>query len=156
MQDVDPDLPVQTLRTMEEAIARTVADRRFYLTLMGTFSLLALALAVIGVYGVMSYTVGQRTREIGIRMALGAAPRQVQRLILRSALALVVSGLVLGMAGAAMTANLLRSLLFGVTAGDPMTMTSVVAVLGILSFAAAYLPARRARRLNPVAALRSE
>jgi predicted permease len=156
IHQIDPDLPVQHVRTMDEMIARTVADRRFYLTLMTTFSGLALTLALLGVYGVMSYTVGQRTREIGIRMALGAAPQQVQRLVLRSALILVGTGLVLGLAGAAFTSNVLRSLLFGVTSRDPVTIGSVTAALGLLSVVAAYLPARRARRLDPVTALRCE
>lgn len=156
VHETDGDIPVRQLRTMDEMIAQTVADRRFYLTLMTVFSVLALVLAVIGVYGVMSYTVGQRTREIGIRMALGAAPEDVQRLVLRSALLLVIPGLALGIAGASVASRVLQSLLFGISAADPLTFGAVVLVLGALSLTAAYLPARRARRLDPVAALRRE
>ena len=156
IRDLDPELPVQQLMSMEALIGRSVADRRFYLVLMAFFSGVAVLLAVVGIYGVMAQAVGQRTREIGIRMALGAAPAHVQRMVLRSGALLIGSGLLLGVIGALATSSVLRSQLFGVTPRDPLTLVAVIGILGGLGLAATYVPARRARRLDPIVALRRE
>ena len=156
IREVDRDLPVEQLMTMDALIGRTVAERRFYLLLMAFFSGVAMLLAVVGIYGVMAQAVGQRTREIGIRMALGAAPAHVQRMVLRSGAGLIGSGLLLGTIGALATSSVLRSQLFGVTPRDPLTLIAVIGILGGLGLAATYVPARRARRLDPIVALRRE
>jgi putative ABC transport system permease protein len=156
IREVDRDLPVEQLMTMDALIGRTVAERRFYLMLMAFFSAVALVLALVGIYGVMAQAVGQRTREIGIRMALGAAPAQMQRMVLRSGAVLIGSGLLLGVVGALATSSVLRSQLFGVTPRDPLTLMAVIGILGALGLLATYVPARRARRLDPVAALRRD
>jgi putative ABC transport system permease protein len=156
VRDIDPDLPVEQVLTMDALVARTVADRRFYLTLMGFFSLLALGLALLGVYSVMAYVVGRRTREIGVRLALGASPRQVRRTVLGPSAVLVAAGLTVGVGAALLASRVLESLLFGVTPTDPATIAMSVMVLAVAALAAAYLPARRAGRLNPAAALRQD
>jgi predicted permease len=156
IRELDRDLPVEQLMTMDALIGRTVAERRFYLMLMAFFAGVAVLLAVVGIYGVMAQAVGQRTREIGIRMALGAAPAQVQRMVLRSGAVLIGSGLLLGLTGALATSSVLRSQLFGVTPRDPLTLMAVIGILGALGLLATYVPARRARLLDPIAALRRE
>jgi putative ABC transport system permease protein len=156
VRDLDPDLPLEHVRTMDELVGRTVADRRFYLTLVGFFSLLALGLALLGVYSVMAYVVGRRTREIGVRMALGASARQVRRTVLAPGAVLVSAGLALGTGAALLASRALESLLFGITPADPVTFTMSVAVLAATGLAAAYLPARRAGQLNPAVALRQD
>jgi putative ABC transport system permease protein len=156
VRQLDPDLPIEQMKTLSELVAGTVADRRFYLTLIGFFALAALMLALIGVYAVMAYVVGQRSREIGIRLALGAAPRDVRLQVVRSAAVLVLVGLALGAGAALLASRALASLLFGVAPHDPLTFAAVVALLGLLGVAAAWLPARRAARLDPLAVLRTE
>ena len=156
IQDLDRDLPVERLATLASLIDRTVAERRFYAGLMTFFSLLAAAMAAVGVYGVMAYVVGQRTREIGIRMALGAAPTQVQRMVMRSGGVLILAGIAIGAGGALLSTKVLEAVLFGVTPRDPATMGTVMLALAALAAAATYLPARRARRVDPALALRGE
>ena len=156
VREIDRDVTVDRLTTLEALVAGTVADRRFYLTLMGFFSLVALALALIGVYSVMAYVVGQRTREFGIRMALGAAPRQIRRRVIGSGTTLVVAGLALGTGGALLASHVLESLLFGVAPRDPATIAVSSMLLGLLGLAAVWAPARRAGRLDPAAALRRD
>jgi putative ABC transport system permease protein len=153
---IDPALPVTNVLTMDELLADSVSPRRFSAVLTGIFSGLALLLAAVGIYGVMSYTVSQRIQEIGIRMALGAEPRNVRTLILSRALKLAILGVVLGWAGASALARFLSSMLFGVKAYDPLTFAAVAAVLTLVALAASYLPARRAMRVDPMVALRYE
>jgi putative ABC transport system permease protein len=142
--------------TMEALTSESVAGPRFRTLLLGIFAGLALGLALPGVYGVMSYVVGQRSNEIGLRMALGASPRDVMRLILRQTLLLASAGIVIGLAGAAGVTQLLTSMLFGVKATDPLTYATVVALVVIAALVASYLPARRAMRVDPMVALRYE
>jgi predicted permease len=156
IREVDRDLPVEHLMTMDGLVGRTIAERRFYLLLMAFFSGVAVLLAVVGIYGVMAQAVGQRTREIGIRLALGAAPAHVQRMVLRAGAVLIGIGLLIGVIGALAASSVLRSQLFGVTPRDPVTLIAVIGILGGLGLAATYVPARRARLLDPIAALRRE
>ena len=147
---------VQGMKTLETIKHEAMGDTRFRSRLLGAFAAVALALASIGIYGVISYSVSQRTREIGIRTALGAGRGDVLRLVLRHGLGLAGLGLVLGMAGAFGLDRLLGSLLFGVDGRDPLTLSVVAAALGAVAFLACYLPARRATRVDPLIALRAE
>jgi putative ABC transport system permease protein len=149
------DVPVK-FTTMETSLAENVAAPRFRTLLLGIFATLAMCLAMAGVYGVMSYVVGQRSNELGLRMALGASPSDVLRLVLRQAFTLAGIGIVIGLAGAVVVSQLLGSLLFGVKATDPMPYLGVVALLGIVALVASYIPARRASRVDPMVALRHE
>jgi len=153
---VDPDQPMWKIRTVEFLIQRSVADRKFALALMCVFAVLALALAAVGLYGVLSYLVRQRTREIGIRMALGAQVRDVLALILRQGIAFVLVGTVLGLLVAVIVTRLMSHLLFGISPTDPFTFAVIVALLAAVALVACYLPARRAALVDPVHALRTE
>jgi ABC-type antimicrobial peptide transport system permease subunit len=139
---------------MEDLLARSVADRRFNLLVIGAFAGVALVLAGIGLYGIMAYTVRMRTREIGVRMALGARRRDVTRLIVTQAGRLMALGLAIGLAGAVASSRLLDGLLFGITATDASTFAGVCTFLLALGLAAAFIPARRAARIDPLHALR--
>ena len=141
---------------MEKVIGTSLAGRRFPLMLIGMFALAAMLLAALGLYGVMAYSVMQRTVEIGVRMALGARPREVLALILRQGLYLIAIGVVLGLAGALALRSLITGLLFEVKATDPMTLITVALVLSVVGLLACYLPARRATKVDPLVALRSE
>ncbi|MGH9676144.1 MAG: FtsX-like permease family protein, partial [Candidatus Acidiferrum sp.] len=152
----DPNLPVTHVRTMDGLLSDSVSPRRFSAVLIGIFAGLAMLLAAVGIYGVMSYTVSQRTQEIGVRMALGAQMGSVRRMILGQTLRLTLAGLGIGLAGAMVVARLLTSLLFGVRAYDPITFVGVAALLMSVAVAASYLPARRAMRVDPMVALRYE
>jgi len=156
VQSVDPTAPVSDAATLRERLRRSVADRRFQLTLFGGFALLALGLAAIGLYGVLAYTVGERTHEIGIRMALGAARGTVQTLVLRRGLLLAAAGVVLGLLLSLPAGRLVRSSLFGIAPADPITYLLIPAVLLTVALLATWLPARRATRVDPVIALRNE
>jgi putative ABC transport system permease protein len=153
---VDRDQPVWKIRSMQSLLERDVASPRFTTRLTGCFAVLALILALVGVYGVMSYAVGQRIREIGIRMALGAGGAQVVRMVVMRELRIIAVAIVVGLAVSILAARLMRSMLFGVSASDLPTFAVVPAVLAVVATIACYLPARRAARVDPVAALRSE
>jgi putative ABC transport system permease protein len=154
VRQIDPDLPVSGIASMDTLVADSVAEPRFFASLVGVFAVLALALAAVGIYGVMSYLVAQRTGEIGVRLALGAAEKQIFRLVLGDSLRLTAIGVAVGIAGALAIGRMLRQLLFGVTAADPLTFALTVAVLTAVAVAATYVPARRAMRTDPIGALR--
>ena len=156
IHDVDPRLPVTGAGTLAEQVDRSVVDQRLTAQLSSFFSLVAVFLACIGIYGLMSYAVVHRTNEIGIRVALGAQQGQVLRLIMRQGLVLAASGVAVGIALALIFTRLLRSLLFGVQPFDPVTFIGVAFLLTLIALAACYLPARRAMRVDPVVALRYE
>ena len=156
VRNMDQELPVFSIKTMEEYISASVAAPRFNTTLLSIFAAVALVLTVIGLYGVMSYSVAQRTNEIGIRMALGAQTLDVLRLIVKQGLTLVLIGLVLGLFGALALTRLLSTLLFGVTARDPATFVAIAGLLSLVAMLACYLPAWRATKVDPLEALRYE
>jgi putative ABC transport system permease protein len=153
---IDPELPLAEFRTMEEVVAQSVAQRRFQMSLVLLFAAAAMLLANLGIYGVISYAVTQRTHEMGIRMALGAAPAQIRRLVLRQGLSPVAAGLGAGSLASLAVGRLLGGLLFGIGATDPMTICSVVVLLSGVAAVATYLPAHRATRIDPLVALRYE
>lgn len=156
VRELDPEQPIYNVHTMDELISRSVAERRFQMLLLTTFSGIALVLAFVGVYGVMSYTVGQRTREIGVRMALGAAPRAVSRGIVREGAMLAVIATAIGVPLALLFSRLLAASLFGVGMADPWTYGAVVAILVSSAVLSAYVPAMRAAAVDPTVALRAE
>jgi putative ABC transport system permease protein len=156
MRALDGDLPVAGLRQLEELVSQSVAQPRFYTLLLGAFASIALILASVGIFGVISYAVSLRTRELGIRIALGATGRQVSRLVLSQGVGLALAGVVIGAAGAYWLSRLLASLLFGVKASDPLTFVVVAVLLTAVAALASYLPARRAARVDPLLAMRSE
>jgi putative ABC transport system permease protein len=153
---VDPNLPITHITTMDGLLSDSVSPRRFSAVLVGIFAALALLLAAIGIYGVMSYTVSQRTREIGLRLALGAQLANVRGMILGQSLKLTLIGVGLGLAGAFVLARFLASLLFGIGTYDPVTFLGVALLLIGVALAASYVPARRAMYVDPIVALRSE
>ena len=153
---VDPDQPISAVRTMEEIVDLDVADRHQQMILLGAFAGLALLLASIGLYGVLSYAVAQRSREIGLRIALGATAGSVMRVVVGRGLALTVIGLSIGLALAWAGTRALQNVLYGVTAGDPSTYVAVVGLLATIALLASYLPARRAARLDPITVLRAD
>ena len=152
----DPDVPVYRVRTMTQRVDESLARRRFSMTLLSAFATLALALAAVGIYGVMAYLVRQGAREMGIRIALGATPRAIVGLVLRQGLVVTVTGLALGLAGAWALTRLMQTLLFEVQATDPVTFATIAVILGVTALAACYLPARRAARIDPLVSLRAE
>jgi putative ABC transport system permease protein len=156
VQSVDPDLPVFNVETMDERVSSALSRMRFGTILLGAFAAAALLLAGIGVYGVMAYSVAQRTREVGIRMALGASAADVLRMVLRQGLLIVLFGVAAGVVGATALSRVLEGLLYDVRAVDPVSFSVMAAVLVASAAIACYLPARRATRVEPSAALRSE
>jgi putative ABC transport system permease protein len=151
-----PDLPIEATVTMDEAVAASVAQPRFRMMLLVMFAIAATLIATCGIYGLMSYAVTQRRREIGVRMALGAERGDVLRLVLARALRIVVVGLIVGLAGAAIVTRVLQRFLFGVTPTDPIVFASVTLLLMAVGLMAAWLPARRATKVDPIVALRCE
>ncbi|MCM3903270.1 MAG: FtsX-like permease family protein [Pyrinomonadaceae bacterium] len=156
LQAVDRDVATANVRTLEDYISDSVAPRRFNLRVLTIFSLAALLLAATGIYGMVSYTVTQRTPEIGIRLALGAGRTSVFRLILGQGLKLVLLGLALGLVGALALTRVIRSLLFGVTPSDAFTFVVVSVLLILVALIACILPARRATKVDPLIAMRNE
>jgi len=154
--DVLPDRPVSGVQTMEEVVHDSTGSRRFPMLLLATFALVGLALAAVGIYGVVNYSVTQRTQEIGIRMALGAGPRDVLALVLRNGMTWVLAGVALGVLGSLGLTRLLGSLLFEVKPTDPFVLASVAALLSFIAALANYIPARRATKVDPMVALRYE
>jgi putative ABC transport system permease protein len=153
---VDPDQPMWKIRTVEFLMSRSTADRRFLMVLMGIFASLALVLTIVGLYGVISYLVNQRTQEIGIRMALGAQVSDILRMVLKQAMVLVLTGVALGLAAAWLLTRLMSRLLYQVSATDPMTFAGIALLLIIVALLACYVPARRATKVDPLVALRYE
>ena len=156
IRQLDPDLPVSQIATMEEVVAESVAQRRFAMLLLGVFGLLALALAAVGIYGVLSYSMTQRVPEIGVRLALGAEPGRIVRHFLRDGAVLTGLGLGVGLAIGVAVSRLLGKLLYGVTPTDPLTYLAVAGILALVATLAGYLPVRRASKVDPVIALRNE
>ena len=155
LRPLDPNLPISELRSLQDLVDKAVSPRRFLVNLLGAFAAFALLLASLGIYAVISYSVNQRVQEIGIRMALGASPVELQRGILLGTFGLAALGLALGLVASRALSTTLGSLLFGVTSGDPATYVGVGALLIVVAAAAGYLPAWRASRTDPMVALRS-
>jgi predicted permease len=155
LKPVEPNLPTNEFRPLQQLVDKAVSPRRFIVLLLGGFSFFALVLASLGIYGVISYSVSQRTQEIGIRMALGASARDLQLRIVSQTVGLAAIGIVLGTGASWALARLLKGFLFGVTSNDPVTFLGMVSVLTLVAVAAGYLPARRASRIDPMSALRS-
>jgi putative ABC transport system permease protein len=153
---IDADQPMWKIRTVEFLVNRSTADRKFLMVLMGIFASLALVLTIIGLYGVISYLVNQRTQEIGIRMALGAQMRDIMRMVLKQGMVLVLTGVALGLAAAWMLTRLMSRLLYQVSATDPLTFAAIASLLVTVALLACYIPARRATKVDPMVALRYE
>jgi predicted permease len=156
VRSVDPGLPLYQVMTMEDVIASSLASRRLNLWLLGIFAGIALVLSAAGLYGVISYLVAQRTREIGVRIALGAQTRDVIRMVMSQGARLTAAGVALGLLGALAFTQVLASLLYGVSARDPLTFAGVAALLAAVALLATWLPARRAARVDPMVAIRKE
>jgi putative ABC transport system permease protein len=156
VQALDQDQPIYNARTMDDVIANSLGTRRVSMQLFAVFACAALFLAALGIYGVMAYSVTQRTREIGLRMALGAQKSDVLGLVIRQGISLTVIGVIVGLAGAFALTRVIGNLLYGVTATDPATFVAIPLLLLFVAFLAAWLPARRAARVDPVVALRAE
>ncbi len=156
LYEVDPNQPAGRIRSLEQLRADSIAAPRLTANLLGLFALLALAIAAAGIGGVMALSVSQRTHEIGVRMAIGARPAEIVRMILRQGMGLAIVGVILGVLGAFTLTHAVKTLLFGVTPTDPVTFVGVAAVLSAAAFAACYIPARRAAQVDPLHALRTE
>jgi ABC-type antimicrobial peptide transport system permease subunit len=154
--DIDPDRPLANVGTMQDRLLSVVPQRGYFTVAITAFALAATVLAAIGIYGVMAYAVAQRTREIGIRIALGAAAPQIAALVGRRTMRLVALGLFVGLIAAAIATQMLRSQLWGITPTDPVTFLAVSALLLMVSLAAAFFPTRRAIAVNPTTAIRAE
>jgi ABC-type transport system, involved in lipoprotein release, permease component len=156
LRNVDKDQPLTSMKLLDQIVSESTGQRRFSATLLTAFAGVALILATVGLYGVMAYLVTQRTHEIGLRMALGAARTSVFRLIVGQGLVLTAFGLVIGLAGALALTRLMSSMLYETSATDPLTFAGIPIALALVSFFASYLPARRAMKVDPIVALRYE
>jgi putative ABC transport system permease protein len=156
IQEIDPQQPIADVRTMEEIVRDTFARQRLSALLLGGFSMTSLLLAGVGIYGVLAYSVAQRTREIGVRVALGASPSTILRLVIANGAGLAVAGTVAGLSGALLLSGLMKSLLFGIGPRDPFSLILAPAVLMAVALVAAYIPGRRAAHISPLDALRAE
>jgi putative ABC transport system permease protein len=156
IHSIDKDLPVGRIRTMQEIVNQSIGLHRLAAQLVGIFAAIALALAVIGTYGVMAYSVAQRTQEFGIRLALGATRADVLKLVLRQALILTAAGIALGLIASVAVTRFMTSILFEVRPGDPLVFGLAAMILGMVAMLAGYLPARRATKVDPMLALRYE
>jgi predicted permease len=156
VRSVDPTQPIFRVETMDEVVSRSLSSHRLYLWLLGTFAVIALALATAGIYGVTSYLVTQRTREMGIRLALGAQPASLKAMVVRQEAVVAVVGTIVGLVGAFAVTRLLSSFLYGVSATDPLTYIGVALTIVAIAVVASYIPARRATRVDPTTALRAE
>ncbi len=152
---IDPDLPVFDVRPLEAIAADAVATERFALLLFGLFAALALGLSVVGIYGVLAYTVAQRLPEFGVRVALGARPAQLLEMVLAQGARLAAIGIVLGAGASILASRWIRGLLFGVQPFDPATLAAVAVLFGLVALAACLIPARRAARVDPLTAIRN-
>jgi putative ABC transport system permease protein len=153
---LNKNLPAPKVQTMNDRLSDVVAEPRFQALLLGLFGLVALVLVSAGVYGVVSYSVAQRAKEIGVRMALGAGAGDVLRLVIGQGMKLVLAGVAIGIAGALALTRLMKTLLFGVSAYDPLTFVSIALLLALVALLACWIPASRATRVNPIIALRRE
>jgi ABC-type antimicrobial peptide transport system permease subunit len=156
LSTVDPNLALSDFQTMGELMSQSTARRRFQTTLLSAFSGMAMLLGMVGVYGLLAYSVKQRTAEIGLRIALGASRRRVLGMILRQGVQLTIAGLMLGLAGALALTRILTSFLYGVSALDPVTFVAVPLLLLLATIMACFIPARRASNLDPMRTLRYE
>jgi predicted permease len=156
IREINPDLPLYNVSTMQQRFDSSLARRRFTMLVLGTFAAISLGLAVVGIYGLIAYLVGQGSREVGIRLALGATPTNIKMLIVRGGMTLAFCGVGIGIIGALAASRVLRSLLFGVGANDLVTFVAVPALLASIAFVASYIPARRASRIDPSISLRCE
>ena len=156
VQSVNPELPVYGAKTLDDAVSASLEQRRFSMDIVAAFAITALLLAALGIYGVISYIVSERTRDIGIRIALGAERRKILAMVLRQGLGLAMAGAALGLAGSVIVSHLMAGLLYGVMPTDPLTFIGVTLVLTVVALAACYVPARRAMRVDPMVALRYE
>jgi putative ABC transport system permease protein len=154
--EMDKDIPITKIRTMNDLLFLQLSQPRFAMVLLGTFAGLAIVLTIVGLYGVMTYSVSRRTREIGVRMALGAQRTLVLRMVLRDAAILLVSGIVIGAVSSLASASILQSMLYGTRPRDPIVMTLVCMTVALVGLLAAYIPARRASKVDPMVALRYE
>jgi ABC-type antimicrobial peptide transport system permease subunit len=156
VREADPALPIFGLQPMSDTVADALARPRFLSLLLGAFSVISLAMAAVGIYGVMSYSVSRRTQEIGVRMALGARSSDVLMMVLGQGTKLAAIGVAIGLAGAVALTRVMSTLLFEVSVTDPATFTAVVALLAAVTLLACYIPARRATKVDPMIALRRE
>jgi putative ABC transport system permease protein len=156
VKEIDPQIPVARIRPLNDVISASVSSEHFLMMLMGGFAGLALVLTAVGIYGVLSYQVSQRTQEIGIRMALGASSRDVLKLIVGQGIRLAVAGVAVGLIASYFSTRLMESLLFGVSTRDPFTFVIVPLILTGVALVACFVPARRATRVDPMVALRYE